>query len=612
MKNKTHGYVQMAKSILVLAVTLGAVARASADPMLTSWFTTYSGKYARIYTSDSAKAAGTAVTTWTNGTLEQSLPAYDGVQEVDSSSAWVYLRSTGLGAHVMGPWYLDAAHTEAFPSYPINQQALFRIPRTPSAGTNTVNSTGPIGYFVDGVSMYNSWDAFYWNGTEDASAGASSGGAWNRDAYVNEGVTFDPANAHQPGSGQYHYHANPPALRYFLGDHVNYTSATDSYAESTNTPTQHSPILGWVADGHPIYGPYGYATATNSASGIRRMISGYVARNGLNGTDNLSTNGAVRSTIPAWAQRFYNLAAAQSGPTVSSSYPFGRYMEDNSFLADLTNSATGHAYQQGVDFDLDQYNGRYCVTPDYPNGTYAYFVAISSNGTPVFPYNIGRAYYGSPTGGSLTTVSETVTTNFEGGPNLAPSLNVPAVNNTTMTLTWSATEGGTYQVTSSANLQTWTTNATNVAAVMNTGGFTNTSTSSQRFYRVALTALASYSPVSSSTSSGGGSGAIITMSPLSGSRGSSFTVTATISASATPSVPPMSGAPVSTFTVGTISVTGASYTYNSASGTGSVTGTLTIPSGATTGSQTVTITFSPPPGQTSGPTYTQAAAFTIN
>src|ERR1700684_3839374 len=136
MKNKFTILVQMSKFILVLAVLLWAVARASADPLLTSWFTTYSGKYARIYTSDSAKAAGTAVTTWTNGSLAQLLPAYDGVQEVDYSSSWVYIRSTGLGAHVMGPWYLDAAHTEAFPNYPINQQELFRMPRTASAATN--------------------------------------------------------------------------------------------------------------------------------------------------------------------------------------------------------------------------------------------------------------------------------------------------------------------------------------------------------------------------------------------------------------------------------------------------------------------------------------------
>ena len=61
-----------------------------------------------------------------------------------------------------------------------------------------------------------------------------------------------------------------------------------------------------------------------------------------------------------------------------------------------------------------------------------------------------------------------------------------------------------------------------------------------------------------------------------------------------------------------MTVTGASYTYNSGTATGTVTGTLSIPSNATLGGQTVTITFSPPPGQLTGPTYTQANGFTVN
>ena len=68
---------------------------------------------------------------------------------------------------------------------------------------------------------------------------------------------------------QYHYHANPPALRYELGDHVDFNPVTKIYTEDTNAPTKHSPILGWAADGFPIYGPYGYSSASNSTSGIR-------------------------------------------------------------------------------------------------------------------------------------------------------------------------------------------------------------------------------------------------------------------------------------------------------------------------------------------------------
>jgi hypothetical protein len=47
--------------------------------------------------------------------------------------------------------------------------------------------------------------------------------------------------------------------------------------------------------------------------------------------------------------------------------------------------------------DLDQHNGRYCVTPDFPNGTYAYFTTFNNSlTTPTYPYVIGPTYYGSP------------------------------------------------------------------------------------------------------------------------------------------------------------------------------------------------------------------------
>ena len=67
------------------------------DPRTNSWFTAYAGQYARIYTNDTMKDAGTTLTTWSNGSQTQAAPAYCGVQEVDSSSNWVYVRSTGLG-----------------------------------------------------------------------------------------------------------------------------------------------------------------------------------------------------------------------------------------------------------------------------------------------------------------------------------------------------------------------------------------------------------------------------------------------------------------------------------------------------------------------------------
>jgi len=463
-----------------------AVSTLRADPRMTSWLTTYSGQYARLYTTDAAKAAGTSVTTWSRGALSQSLPAYCGVSEVYSSANWVYIHSSGLGSHVMGPWYLNSGHAMLFPNLPINTKTLYRIPRAPvTNSTHSLTGLGAIGYFVDGVAMFDSRDAFYWNGSSEV----NGAGSWNRDAYINESVTFDPANAHQPGNGQYHYHANPIALRYLLGDHVDFDSTVKIYSESTDAPTKHSPILGWVRDGFPIYGPYGYSNPTNPANGVRRMVSGYVLRDGANGTDNLAVTG--RTAIPAWALRAGE--AAMTGPTVSTTYPLGRYLEDKAYLGDLINPSTGSNFVLGADFDLNEWNTRWCVTPEFPNGTWAYFVCIASNGAPMFPYNISRTFFGNAAGGT-TTLTEIVTTNFVGGANSALVMTSPTVENNVVTLTWSATEGGTYRVEATGNLSSWTTNATGVVAVQNKGTTTTANTGTNQCFRVTRTGLATYDP----------------------------------------------------------------------------------------------------------------------
>lgn len=566
--------------LTILAISLGGFAASvlADDPRTSSWFTSQTGKYARIYTNNAALTNGSTVTTWSNGTQTQAAPAYSGVQEISSSSNWVYVRTTGLGQHIMGPW-LDGA----FPNLPINTKTFWRIPHTNTVPTTkTLTGNGVIGYFVDGVSMFDSRDAFYWNGTTIT----QGTGYWNRDAYVNEGATFDPAYAHQPQDGTYHYHADPIALRYLLGDHVNYDSTAKIYSEATNAATKHSPILAWVGDGCPLYGPYGYSDATNPASGVRRMVSGYVLRNGQYGTSNL-TNG--RATIPQWAVHLYNNVASNvlAGPAISTNYPLGCFMEDNDYLGDL-------GYQQGVDFDLDVCNGRWCVTPEFPDGVYAYFVAISSNGTPVFPYNIGRAYYGNPTGGSVSSIAETVVTNFEGGPNSNPVLGTPGQTNGTVTLVWSSVEGGTYQVQSKTNLSGgWTTNLTGVTSQGLSTQTNLSSSATAAFFGVALTALATYDPVSGSI------GATIPVPGGSASRNS--TVTVAISLPTNPPWPPANAPITSVKLAGTITGTSVSDSTQ-----GTVYATFTIPANASTGAQNVVVTFN------MGPTYTLTGGLTIN
>ena len=122
----------------------------------------------------------------------------------------------------------------------------------------------------------------------------------------------------------------------------------------------HSPILGWAYDGNPIYGPYGYDRKDGGA--VRIMRSSYSLK-----------------------------TSRENGPPIST-FPLGFFIEDYDYLANG---------------DLDENNGRYCVTPDYPRGTYAYFATINpseneTSGTfknfrsPAFPYLIGVNFAAKP------------------------------------------------------------------------------------------------------------------------------------------------------------------------------------------------------------------------
>ena len=92
----------------------------------------------------------------------------------------------------------------------------------------------------------------------------------------------------------------------------------------------------------------------------------------------------------------YKLNSLRAGGPPTSIYPLGFFVEDYSYL------------ENNDDSYLDKNNGRFCVTPDYPNGTYAYFATINpgntaSSGafqnykTPQFPYLIGDKYNSIPT-----------------------------------------------------------------------------------------------------------------------------------------------------------------------------------------------------------------------
>jgi YHYH protein len=569
----------MKKTRLTLLLLL-STAQLHADPQLTSWFTANSGKYARIYQTTADQTAGTTYTTWSRGSGTQSSPTYADVSEISYSSSWVYIRTTGLASHIMGPWYLDSAKSQNFPNFPSNTATIYRIPRTPTIpGTKTSTGLGATGRMVNGVSMFDSRDAYSYVNSSATDATPTNGltgdGIWNRDGWYNEGVSFDPALAHQAGNN-YHYHAHPIGLRYQLGDHVDYNSSTNTYTESASTPTKHSPIVSWAADGLPIYGPYGYSDPTNAASGVRRMVSAFTLRDGTNGTTAIT----VRQVLPLWAQRIQGkttLTSSQYGPAVSTSYGLGHYIEDFDCRSDLGQvQTTGSTV---ADYDLNEQNARYCVTPEYPSGTWAYFTTIKSDGTPLYPYTTGRQYYGSPTGGAVTSITETVTTYWRGGPNKTDVLNPPTVGSSDVTITWSGIEGGNYTVQSSPDVSTWSTVAAGTLSGDDNGQSTDTggASNSRRFYKITrAAALATFDSTGFDYTAPPSAPSVTT---------SAATSVGSTSATLNGSVNPDSASTAVTFQYGTTTSYGSTATASQSPLTGS---TATSVSAAITGLSTST------------------------
>ncbi len=227
--------------------------------------------------------------------------------------------------------------------------------------------------------------------------GGQGDGIWLRNAYYGESQTFDRCLGHQPGNGQYHHHVQPVCLRAQLDDNLEKVSTLrvgTVYKEKASA-WKHSPILGWMFDGYPIYGPYGYSDPNNPNSAIKRLKPSFRLR-----------TMTQRTSLPDWTLARHagtpqQLGANQYGPDVSDTFPLGRYIEDFEFV-------------QGFG-DLDVHNGRFTVTPEFPNGTYAYFVTINDDGSPAFPYVIGLQFYGNVTGGGNAAAPANAQSYFSNG-----------------------------------------------------------------------------------------------------------------------------------------------------------------------------------------------------
>ena len=447
-----------------------------ASPITTSWFTELSGQYARIYPDLETEVANISSTSWDHPTgSDQLSPTYAGVHEISVTDTDLYIRTSGLAFHIMGPWF--GGRGDIFNNYPGNTVRSARFPLVPVVDTipRTITGGGAIGYLIDGVTMFDSRDGFsYQNGVAldagPATAPIRGDGVWNRDAFINEAVTFDGSNSH-PLTELLHYHAQPKGLRHLVNDSVDYEATTNTYTEAPNGT--HSALLGWNFDGFPFYGPYGYSNPTDPDSGVRRMISGFQRRDGSNGSVDLLATG--RTSIPEWITRnepgvrTNPLTTSQYGPAVNSSagpetFILGHYIEDNAYKGDLTGLthydetvANNRPFNSATDYDLNEYNVRWCVTPEFPEGTWAYFMCIDEEGLALFPYTMSRYHFGVVSGADEVTVPNNSEVIFEGGPEAPLAMQAPQVNPTSgdVTLTWSGVEGGTYVVENSDDLSTW-------------------------------------------------------------------------------------------------------------------------------------------------------------
>jgi hypothetical protein len=183
----------------------------------------------------------------------------------------------------------------------------------------------------------------------------NNAGVWNRLAYYFEGMDMDASNGHSTPTNMYHHHF-------------------DNLKMHDWDATKHSPIVAFAWDGYPVYGPYGYTNA-DGTGGIKRMETSY------------AVSGATTRT---------------NGPAMGGQYIDGCFIEDWKYTA-----GSG---------DLDEHNGRFCKTPEYPNGTYAYFTTVDASLKPIYPYFIGPTFYGvagnannGPNGGKSTPATGSTT-----------------------------------------------------------------------------------------------------------------------------------------------------------------------------------------------------------
>ncbi|MBX3117850.1 MAG: YHYH protein [Fimbriimonadaceae bacterium] len=223
-----------------------------------------------------------------------------------------YIDSNGIPNHSTG-----AFPNRGNPNRITEQNYRFQVTADPKpAASLTPLQHQPFGIAINGV-VFDPGTAEFWNGDPQ----------WNYEALsgkINLGVDLN--KAHVQPTGAYHYHGVPTGL-------MNNLDGSHKMA-----------LLGYAADGYPIYGPYSYSDPMDDKSPLIEMKSSYRLKKG---------------------QR-----AGGPGGT-----------HDGTFTAD-------YEFVKGSG-QLDECNGRFGITPEYPKGTYYYVLTYE------FP-NIPRQFKGTP------------------------------------------------------------------------------------------------------------------------------------------------------------------------------------------------------------------------
>lgn len=229
------------------------------------------------------------------------------------------IRGNGIPDHAVG-----AFPNQGNPHEIESQRYLLEVPANPTlSGDITPLGMHNFGIAVNGI-PFDPGAAEWYLGNRDS--------GWQYEALSGAvALGVDDNHAHVQPTGAYHYHGMPSLLLSSLG---------------VNAST-HSPVIGWAADGFPIYALYGFSRPNDAASQVGELRSSYRLKSGNR----------------------------PEGPDS----PGGVY--DGTFLNDYQ-----YVYGAG---ELDECNGRMTVTPEFPEGTYAYFLTKE---WPVIP----RCYKGTP------------------------------------------------------------------------------------------------------------------------------------------------------------------------------------------------------------------------